>query len=66
MFEITGLFESCVIAINQHRVGLGGTRLQQIAVVNSFTVSAVAMLAGWLKMDAQETCVLRLDRDAEQ
>jgi hypothetical protein len=46
--------------------GLAAPGFQRIAVVNSFTVSAIAMLAGWLKMDAQETCVLRLDRDAEQ
>src|SRR5712692_3167238 len=67
MFEINGLFESCVIAIDQHRAGLDGTLLfQQIAVVNLFTVSAIAVLARWLKMDAEETRVLGLDRDAEQ
>jgi hypothetical protein len=26
-------------------------------MVNSFTVSAIAVLARWLKMDAEETCV---------
>jgi hypothetical protein len=31
---------------------------QQTAVVNSFTVSAIAVLARWLKMDAEETRVL--------
>jgi hypothetical protein len=35
-------------------------------VVNSFTVSAIAVLARWLKMDAEETRVRRLDRKAEQ
>jgi hypothetical protein len=39
---------------------------QQIAVVNSFMVSALALLARWLKMDAEETNVRRLDRNAEQ
>jgi hypothetical protein len=34
--------------------------------MNSFMVSAIAVLARWLKMDAEETCVLGLDRDAEQ
>jgi hypothetical protein len=29
-------------------------------------VSAIAVVARWLKMDAEETCVLWLDRDAEQ
>jgi hypothetical protein len=37
-----------------------------MAVVHSFTVSAFAVLARWLKMDAEETSVLRLDRNAEQ
>jgi hypothetical protein len=59
MFEINGLFESCVIAIDQHCAALDGTLLfQQIAVVNSFTVFPIAVLARWLKMDAEETCVL--------
>jgi hypothetical protein len=46
----------------------GSTALcfQQIAVVNSFTVAAIAVLALWLKMDAEETRVLGLDRNAEQ
>ena len=67
MFEINGLFESCVIAIDQHCAGLDGTLLfQQIAVVNSFTVSTIAVLARWLKMDAEKTRVLWLDWDAEQ
>jgi hypothetical protein len=35
-------------------------------VVNSFTVSVLAVLALWLKMDAEETSVRRLDRNAEQ
>jgi hypothetical protein len=39
---------------------------QQIAVVNSFTVSVLAVLALWLKMDAEETSVRWLDRNAEQ
>ena len=41
------------------------TSFQQIAVVNSFTVSVLAVLALWLKMDAEETSVCRLDRNAE-
>jgi hypothetical protein len=35
-------------------------------VVNSFALSVLAALALWLKMDAEETSVLRLDRYAEQ
>jgi hypothetical protein len=35
-------------------------------VVDSFAVSVLALLARWLKMDAEETSVLRLDRNAEQ
>jgi len=35
-------------------------------VVNSFTVSVLAVLALWLKIGAEETSVLRLDRNAEQ
>jgi len=38
----------------------------QIAVVNSFTVSAIPVLARWLKMDAEKTCVFWLDRNTEQ
>jgi hypothetical protein len=34
--------------------------------VNSFTVSVLAVLALWLKMDAEETSVLRLDLNAEE
>ena len=34
--------------------------------MNSFTVPVLAVLALWLKMDAEETGVLRLDRNAEQ
>ena len=64
--EINGLFESCVIAIDQHCVGLDGTILPTDRSGNSFTVSAIAVLARWLKMDAEETCVLWLDGDAEQ
>jgi hypothetical protein len=66
MFEINGLSESCVIAIDQHCAGLDGTLLPTDRVVNSFTVSAIAVFARWLKMDAEETCVLRLDRNTEQ
>jgi hypothetical protein len=33
--------------------------------VDSFTVSVLTVLALWLKMDAEETSVLRLDRNAE-
>ena len=39
---------------------------QQIAVVNSFAMSVLAALALRLKMDAEETSVVRLDRYAEQ
>jgi hypothetical protein len=35
-------------------------------VVNLFTVSVLAVLALWLKMDAEETSVCRLDRNAEE
>ena len=66
MFEINGLFESCVIAIDQHCAGLDGTLFSNRSQLNSFTVSAIAVLARWLKMDAEETRVLRLDRNAEQ
>jgi hypothetical protein len=66
MFEINGLFESCVIAIGYSASGSTVLCFQQIAVVNSFTVSAIAVLARWLKMDAEETSVRRLDRNAEQ
>ena len=64
MFEINGLFERCVIAI-ESASGSPELCFQQIAVVNSFTVAAIAVLARWLKMDAEETRVLRLDRNAE-
>jgi hypothetical protein len=40
--------------------------LRQIAVVNLFTVSAIALFAHWLKMDAEKARVLWLNRDAEQ
>ena len=40
--------------------------LQELAEVNSFTMCAIAALARWLKMDAQKTSVLRLDRNAKQ
>lgn len=61
MLEIKGLFESRVIAID---IASGSTApsFQQIAVVNSFMVSAIAALARWLKMDAEKTRVLRLDQ----
>ena len=36
------------------------------AGVHSFMVSTTAVLARWLKMDAEETSVLRLDCNAEQ
>jgi hypothetical protein len=39
---------------------------QQIAVLKSFTMSAIAVLTLWLKMNAEKTRVLWLDRDAEQ
>jgi hypothetical protein len=39
---------------------------QQIAVVNSFAMSVLAALALRLKMDAEETSVVRLHRYAEQ
>jgi hypothetical protein len=39
---------------------------QQIAGVHSFMMSSIAELARWLKMDAEETSVLWLDRNAEQ
>jgi hypothetical protein len=64
--EINGLFESCLIAIDHSASGSTVLCFQQIAVMNSFTVSAIAVLARWLKMDAEETRVLGLDRDAEQ
>jgi len=64
--KINGLFESCVIAIGRSASGSTALCFQQIAVMNSFTVSAIAVLVRWLEMDAEETCVLGLDRDAEQ
>lgn len=39
---------------------------QQIAGVHSFMVSTIAVLVRWLKMDAEETSVLWLDRNAEE
>jgi hypothetical protein len=39
---------------------------QQIAVLKSFTVSAIAVLALWPKMNAEKTRVLWLDRNAKQ
>jgi hypothetical protein len=39
---------------------------QQIAVLKSFTMSAIAVLALWLKVNAEKTCVLWLDRNSEQ
>src|SRR5437016_14677117 len=38
----------------------------QIAEVNSFAMCAIAVLARCLKIDAEKTRVLWLDRDAEQ
>ena len=40
--------------------------LPAIAVLKSFTMSAIAVLALWLKMNAEKTHVLWLDRNAEQ
>jgi hypothetical protein len=56
--KINGLFRSCVIAIDHGASGSTALCFQQIAVVNSFTMSAIAVLARWLKMDAEETRVL--------
>jgi hypothetical protein len=56
--KINGLFESCVIAIGRSASGSTALCFQQIAVMNSFTVSAIAVLVRWLEMDAEETCVL--------
>ena len=39
---------------------------QQIAVLKSFTMSAIAVLALWLKMDAEQSSVIRLDRGTKQ
>ena len=64
--KINGLFQSCVIAIDHGASSSTALYFQQIAVVNSFMVSAIAVLARWLEMDAEETCVLWLDRNAEQ
>ena len=64
--KINGLFESCVIAIGRSASGSTALCFQQIAVMNSFTVSAIAVLVRWLEMDAEETRVRRLDRNAEQ
>ena len=35
-------------------------------MVNSFTVSVLAVLVDWLKMDAQKTYVLWLNRNTEE
>jgi hypothetical protein len=56
--KINGLFESCVIAIGRSASGSTALCFQQIAVMNSFTVSAIAVLVRWLEMDAEETRVL--------
>ena len=56
--KINGLFQSCVIAIDHGASGSTALCFQQIAVVNSFTMSAIAVLVRWLKMDAEETRVL--------
>jgi hypothetical protein len=56
--KINGLFESCVIAIGRSASGSTALCFQQIAVMNSCTVSAIAVLVRWLEMDAEETCVL--------
>ena len=47
---------------------LAGTLTHSLASagVHSFMVSTIAALARWLKMDAEETSVLWLDRNAEQ
>ena len=55
-----------MIAIDHGASSSTALYFQQIAVVNSFMVSAIAVLARWLEMDAEETCVLWLDRNAEQ
>ena len=39
---------------------------QQIAVLKSFTMSAIAALALWLKVNAEEVRVLWLYRNSEQ
>jgi len=39
---------------------------QQIAVLKSFTMSGIAVLALWPKMNAEKTRVLWLDRNADQ
>ena len=39
---------------------------QQIAVLKSFTMSAIAVLALWLKMNTEKARVLWRDRNAEQ
>jgi len=58
MLKINGLFESCVIAIDQLCVGSTTHSFQQTAGLHSFTVSIIAVLTRWLKMDAEKTCVL--------
>ena len=57
MLEINSLFESCVIALDQQCFGSTAPSFQKIAVVNSFMVSAIAVVARWLKMDAEKTRV---------
>ena len=42
------------------------TSFRRIAVVNSFTMSAITVLARWLEMDAEKARVLWPDRNAEQ
>ena len=39
---------------------------QQIAVANSFMLSVLAVLVHWLKMDAQKTYVLWLNRNTQE
>src|SRR3984893_15959889 len=39
---------------------------QQLAVANSFMVSVLTVLVHWLKMDAQKTYVLWLNRNTEE
>jgi hypothetical protein len=55
MLETNSLFESCVIALDCIASGSTALPFQQTAVVNSFTLSPIAVLARWLKMDAEET-----------
>ena len=66
MLEINSLFESCVIALDQQCFSSTAPSFQKIAAVNSFMMSAIAVVAGWLEMDAEKAGVLWLDRNAEQ